>query len=134
MDLLTISGLENIALIAGRVLIGFYFFFFAFWNFHHRKDAIPAMRNQHVPFASFVFGVGLCIQFITGLYVIFAVFTAISAAILVVFDIFATFIFHRFWTMEMGPARTLNTVIFIGNLTVTLGGLLLIIGLSGVIH
>ena len=134
MDLLTIGGLDNIALTAGRVLIGLYFFFFTFWNSCHRKDALAAMRNQHLPFPTFIFGVGLCIQFITGLYVIFAILTAIAAAILIVFDIFATFIFHRFWTMEAGPVRTLNTVIFIGNLTVTLGGLLLIIGLSGVIH
>jgi putative oxidoreductase len=122
--------LAHNALMLGEILVGFYFFFFFFWNYCHRKDAMAAMRASHIPFVPFVFGLGLCIQLITGLYIMIGIYTALSALLLMVFAIFATFIFHRFWTIEPGPVRTLNTIIFIGNLTVTLGALLLVFGMS----
>lgn len=112
--------------IAGRILIGFYFFFFVFWNSYHRVAALAVMRQIKIPFPFFVFVVGLMLQGVTGLLIIFAVFVPIAATLLIVFDIFATFIFHRFWTLD-GPLRTLNTIIFIGNLTITLGALLLLV-------
>ena len=119
---------------AGRILIGLYFFSFFFWNYYHRVPAIEGMRASHVPFAPVIFGFGICFQLVIGLLVVFAQFTEICAALLVIYVICATFIFHRFWTMEEGAPRTLNTIIFIGNLTVTLGGLLLLIGLSAAVH
>jgi len=117
-------------LIAGRVLIGFYFFFFVFWNSYHWRPTLDVMHQQCIPFAFPLLIFGICFQGITGLFIMLATYTAYAAALLVVFDVFATFVFHRFWTMESGPARTLNTIIFIGNLTVTLGGLLLLVGLE----
>lgn len=119
--------MEYVALLSGRILIGFYFFFFTFWNFYHRKAAISAIP---LPLPHVIFTMGLFIQFVTGMCIMIGIFTAPSALILVVFDVVATFIFHRFWIMEEGPVRTLNTIIFIGNLTVTLGALLLVIGMS----
>lgn len=130
MDVLNNSVFLHACLVTGRVFIGFYFFFFTFWNFYHRVAAIGVIRERQLPLPSVIFAFGLCLQFITGLLIIFAIYTAVSAALLVIFSLFATFMFHRFWTMEEGLVRTLNTIIFIGNLTITLGALLLVIGLS----
>lgn len=130
MDMLSMTMLGHIALVLGRVLVGFYFFFFFFWNYCHRDAAIAAMKASYIPFAPFVFGFGLCLQLITGFLMMLGVWTAWTAIILIVFALFATFIFHRFWSMEAGPVKTLNTIIFIGNITVTLSALLMILGLS----
>ena len=123
MDL---SIVTNHAPTIGRILIGFYFFFFVFWNSYHATDALAVMRQVKIPFPIFVFVTGLTLQGVTGLLIVFNIFVSVSAVLLIFFDIFATFIFHRFWTMN-GALRTLNTIIFIGNLTVTLGALLLLI-------
>lgn len=122
------------ALVLGRILIGFYFCFFFFWNYHYRQFSIDVLRASHIPFAPLMFGIGICLELVAGLLVIFNLYLGVAAALLVVFVLFATFVFHRFWRLESGPVRTLNTIIFIGNVTVTLGGLLLLIGLSGGIH
>lgn len=132
MDLsIDLPIVTHYATVLGRVLIGFYFFFFVFWNTYHRKAALAVMQEQHLPFAPVLLAGGIIMQGCTGLLIIFAQFTAIAAALLIIFDIFATFIFHRFWTIEEGPARTLNTIIFTGNLTITLGALLLLVGSGG---
>ncbi len=123
MDL---SIVTNYAPIVGRILIGFYFFFFVFWNSYHATAALAVMRQIKIPFPLFVFVIGLILQGVTGLLIVFNLFVPVAAALLIVFDVFATFMFHRFWTMD-GPLRTLNTIIFIGNLTITLGALLLLI-------
>jgi putative oxidoreductase len=118
------------ATVLGRVLIGFYFFFFVFWNTYHRKAALEVMR-QHLPFAPVFLAVGIIMEACMGLLIIFAQFTAIAAVLLIIFVIFATLIFHRFWTIKEEPAHTLNTIIFIGNFTITLGALLLLVGSGG---
>lgn len=130
MDMLSITMLGHILLVLGRILVGFYFLFFFFWNYCHRDAAISAMKASHIPFAPYVFGFGIALQLITGFLMMLGVYTAWTAIALIVFALFATFIFHRFWSMEPGPAKTLNTIIFIGNITVTLSALLMILGLS----
>ena len=119
--------LDNNAALLGRVLIGFYFLFFVFWNTCHRQDALACMRQQKIPFAPMFLASGIILEGCAGLLIIFAQYTAIAASLLIIFTLGATLMFHRFWTMPAGPLRTLNTIIFINNLTVTVGGLLLLV-------
>ncbi|WP_133130155.1 hypothetical protein [Legionella yabuuchiae] len=132
MDITTYS---SYFLLAGRVLIGFYFFFFVFWNGYHWRPTLDAMRLRKIPstlaFPVMIFG--LFLEGVTGLMIMFGIYTGYAALLLILFDIVASFIFHPFWIMEWGVVRTLNTIIFIGNLTMTLGGLLLLVGISAMI-
>ena len=57
--------------VIGLVLVGFYFVFFVFWNFHFRIPSIDVIKNAHVPFPRLVFGVGLIIEGLCGLLIIF---------------------------------------------------------------
>lgn len=133
--------------VIGLVLVGFYFVFFVFWNFHFRIPSIDVIKNAHVPFPRLVFGVGLIIEGLCGLLIIFeAILLAffpgslflspylliVPAGVLMIFILSATFLFHRFWELEPGMVRLLNTIIFIGNFTISLSAVcfVMMIGLS----
>lgn len=81
--------------------------------------------NQKIPCASWLFYLGVFTQTICGMLIMFNQFLDISASILIIFDITAVFIFHRFWTFE-GELRRLNQIIFITNLSVVIGALILV--------
>jgi uncharacterized membrane protein YphA (DoxX/SURF4 family) len=119
----------HVACLARFVIAG-YFIFFVFWNYCHRKQAIPVMKQNHIPFAPAVFYFGLLLMLVASLLIILNQYLAIAAAALIIFDITATFIFHRFWQFSNPDLRALNTIIFITNLSMTIGGLLLLLSMG----
>lgn len=119
-------------IVVARVLVGFYFVFFVFWNYVHKEAAIDVMRQRSLPYPVVLFSLGLLIELVAGLLVMLGVWLLPAAAVLIVFAVFATFIYHCFWLMDKGPERTLNTIIFIGNLTISLSALLFVIGTSAI--
>jgi len=84
------------------------------------------MSKKSVPFASLVFYLGILTQTLCGLLIILNTMVLFAAIILIIFDIVAVLLFHQFWTLE-GELRRLNLIIFITNLTVVLGTLLILI-------
>lgn len=107
-------------------LIGFFFIYFGFSNFQQRTIIIEIMSKKSVPFASLVFYLGILTQTLCGLLIILNTMVLFAAIILIIFDIVAVLLFHQFWTLE-GELRRLNLIIFITNLTVVLGTLLILI-------
>jgi putative oxidoreductase len=108
-----------------KMLIGFFFVFFGVSNILQRKNIIELMQQKNIPFASLVFYLGCFTESVCGLLIMSNQFLEISASILIIFVITAVFIFHRFWTFE-GELRRLNQIIFISNLSVVLGALILV--------
>lgn len=76
------------------------------------------------------FYAALATQIIAGFLVIFGFFTAYATLVLITFTLGATFTYHRFWALAPGIERTLNTIIFIGNLSITLVTLLFVLSYS----
>ena len=139
--------MELIFEVIGLILVGFYFLFFVFWNFHFRVPSIEVIKSAHVPFPCLIFISGLVMEGICGLLIIFeAILLAffpgslflspylliVPAGVLMVFIASATFLFHRFWELEPGMVRVLNTIIFIGNFTISLSAVcfVMVMGLS----
>ena len=110
---------------SGRMLIGFFFLFFGFWNCYHWKPSIDVMIKKHIPCAKFLFVVGVVWQIIAGALIMLGIEVQLAALSLIPFDVIAVFIYHQFWNLD-GQLRGLNTVIFVTNLTSSLGALLLL--------
>lgn len=107
-------------------LIGFFFIYFGFSNFLQRTTIIDVMSEKGIPLASLVFYLGIITETLCGVLIIVNTMVLFAAIILIVFDIVAVLLFHQFWQYD-GELRRLNLIIFITNLTVVLGSLIILI-------
>jgi putative oxidoreductase len=115
--------------IIGCFLIGFFFAFFGLWNSYHWRPTLDFMIKKKIPFPLPLLILGIIVQTVAGLMLMIGVYINIAALLLIPFDIIAVLIFHAFWNFE-GEIRRLNTIIFITNLTASLGALLLLLNWS----
>ena len=113
-------------LILGHLLIGLYFAFLGCWNIYHWVPILKVLAERGTPHPYFVLPVGIAIQIITGVMIMFGILIPIAALVLIPSTIVIICIFHPFWHFK-GESRMLNFTIFISNLTVTLGALILLL-------
>ena len=110
----------------GTFLVGFYFAFFGVWNACHWQATKDFMVTKKIPFTSFLLGLGIGLQTVAGCLLMTGFYRPLAAMLLIPFNIVAVFIFHAFWEHE-GEIRRLNMIIFIANLSGTLGALCLLL-------
>jgi putative oxidoreductase len=120
------SALLHYLPIIGQVLIGFYFTFFGVWNIYHWKPTIDVMLADKIPLPVFLMSIGVSCQIILGVMIMCNAQVKITALLLILFTLFSVFMFHPFWKYK-GDKQKYHLSKFIDNLTVTLGGLLLLI-------
>ena len=113
--------------IAGQLLIAFLFLatgiINAGWKFRQHLDR---MIEAGVPLARPALIIGFAMQFAGGAMLALDYGTGIAAAILIVFTVAATAIFHRFWLIE-DPLRRHLALSFVFNNIGIVGGLLLVV-------
>ncbi len=109
----------------GPFLVGSYFVFFGVWNTCHWRTTRDVMASQHIPLPAFTLTFGIGLQTLAGIALMLGVYIQIAAFLLMPFTLISIFIFHAFW-MDNSEARQLNMIIFITNLTCTLGALCLL--------
>lgn len=112
----------------GHVLIGFYFVFFGIWNIYHWRPTIDIMLEDRIPSPIFFMSIGVSCQIFLGVMVMCNIHVKLAALLLIIFILFSTFIFHPFWKYT-GERRKYHMNKFMDNLTVTLGGLILLINM-----
>ena len=113
---------------AGRLLIVGFFLAAGLCNLTpaRTKDHIDRMAALHTPLPAAAFWIGIALQF-TGCALLLAGWHAdVGACLLILFTVFATAIFHRFWQMQDLQRRNVSRVMFLNN-TGLLGGLLLLL-------
>ena len=113
---------------AGRLLFVTYFVVAGLCNLvpARVKDHIERMRAFGTPCPALVHWSGIAIQF-TGCALILSGWHAdIGVLLLIVFTIAATAIFHRFWNMQEPARRNVSRVMFLNNIGVLAGLLLLL--------
>lgn len=115
----------NIPMLA-HLLIGFYFVFFAFWNIYHWSPLLGAMTEANLPHPYLLLPIGIGWQFTAGLLIILGIWIKLAALSLIIFTLIAVFIFHPFWKHK-GNLYALNLTVFMANLTIGVGALLLLI-------
>jgi putative oxidoreductase len=113
---------------AGRLLFVAYFVAAGLCNLvpARVKDHIERMSAFGTPFPTAVHWTGISIQF-TGCALVLSGWRAdIGVALLIAFTIAATAIFHRFWNMHEPARRNVSRVMFLNNIGVLAGLLLLL--------
>jgi putative oxidoreductase len=115
-------GLQLLA----HLLIGYFFVFFGFLNIFHWKANLQAMSQKALPTPAIILILGIAWQTIAGLMIMLNIHAKLAALLLIPFTIVSVLIFHPFWQFK-GGQRTLNMAMFVSNMTVTLGALLLLL-------
>ena len=110
----------------GQLLIAFLFVATGLINASTKfKQHLDRMAAVGVPFAKFALIAGFAIQIIAGLLIAVDIQRAPAAAILIVFTILATAIFHQYWRVEEPLRRHLHVSYIFSNCGI-IGGLLLL--------
>lgn len=113
------TDLPSSLLFFGRLLLGGAFVFAGLRNIQNQAFLTGLMAARGVPRARLALWAGIILQIIAGVLLILGVWTVIAAAVLVLFLIVATPMFHNFWDHQ-GPDRAARINGFVGN--VALGG------------
>ena len=113
------ADLPSTVLFLGRLLLGGAFVFAGLRNIQNAAFLTGLMAARGVPQARLALWAGIALQTVAGLVMMAGLWTAIACAVLVLFLIVATPMFHNFWDHQ-GPDRASRINGFVGN--VALGG------------
>lgn len=109
-----------------HTLIGLYFAIYGVLNIYQWRPTLETMARKGIPHPYFFLSIGIVWQFTAGLLIMIGMLVKIAALSLIPFTVIAVFIFHDFWnhTREL---RRESMGMFISNMTVTLGTLILLL-------
>ncbi|RWN30057.1 MAG: DoxX family protein [Mesorhizobium sp.] len=122
------ADLPSTLLFLARLLLGGAFVFAGLRNIQNAAFLTQMMAARGVPQARLALWLGIVLQVTAGVLVIAGLWTAIAAAVLLVFLIVATPMFHNFWDHQ-GPDRASRINGFVGNVALS-GGFLTLIAQS----
>lgn len=129
--------MENLLLalpFLAHILIGFYFTFFGFWNIYHWVPMTEIMIQRSLPCPFFLLSFIIAWQIITGVMLMFGILVKLTALVLIPFILIFVFILHPFWKFK-GEIRKQHMALFITNLTMCLGALVLLLNtISPITH
>lgn len=113
---------------AGRMLFVSYFVVAGLCNLAPArvKDHIERMGASGTPFPALAHWSGIAIQFTGCALIVGGWHAEVGVLLLIVFTIAATAIFHRFWNMHEPARRNVSRVMFLNNIGVLAGLLLLL--------
>ncbi len=117
--------MENFLQLLAHYLIGFYFIFFGFWNIYHWTPITEVMIKRNLPSPFFLLSIAIGIQIIAGFMIMSNTWIMLASIVLIFFTFFIVFLLHPFWHFT-GELRKQHMALFVTNLTVTLGALLLL--------
>lgn len=112
--------------VAGQLLLAFLFLGTGIVNVTMKfRQHLDRMVGLGVPYAKPVLIAGFAMQFAGGLLLALDWHRAIGAAVLIVFTVLATAIFHQYWRVEDPLRRHLHVSFIFSNCGIV-GGLLLL--------
>lgn len=113
----------KIILLIGRILFSLIFLMTV--SFHFSKDAIGYAASQGVPAAAFLVPASGIIATLGALSIILGFKARWGALLIVLFLVPVTFMMHNFWTISDPMQRQMQMSMFMKNLSI-LGGALII--------
>ncbi|MER9349395.1 MULTISPECIES: DoxX family protein [unclassified Mesorhizobium] len=122
------ADLPSTLLFFARLLLGGAFVFAGLRNIQNAAFLTQLMAARGVPQARLALWLGIVLQITAGVLVIAGFWTAVAAAVLLLFLIVATPMFHNFWDHQ-GPDRASRINGFVGNVALS-GGFLTLIAQS----
>lgn len=121
-------ALQRLSFDAGRILLGGYFLVAGVVNLvtpGSIRDHVERMRGFGAPWPEAAFWCGIVLQFIGAALVLADVRVDVGAWCLIAFTVIATAIFHRFWQRTEPMQKRVTRLLFMSNVAVV-GGLLLL--------
>ena len=118
----TMNALQNPLALAGRILVAWFFLIPGFSKLTGFAGAVGYAQSAGMPMPEICVAVGMAIEILGGLALVFGWGTRYAAAILAVFTLAATFIFHAYWSVP-AEAKMVTQLLFNKNIAIV-GGLL----------
>jgi putative oxidoreductase len=119
-------NLLNTLPIIGKLFIGFYYAATGVWNIYHWRPALAVLLAKKIPLPLLVLPLAIFWEISAGTMIMFGSYVKLAALSLIFFTVIAITIFHDFWNHE-GEVRRLNRIVFVANLTISIGALLLLL-------
>lgn len=124
------EGLESLLFLLGRIAIGGFFLWKAVERMKHWNEAGDALKRKGVPYISYVLPATMLIQVIGGLSVVLGFYARGGAILLLAFMVFHMYKLHAFWKLNHGTEQMLEKLLFMKDLAI-IGGLLLLLAVGG---
>lgn len=116
---------QNTVLLLGRVLLSLIFVMSGFGKIFSFSSTTGYMQAQGMPLAWFFLIGAIVFELAGGLSVMVGCWTRLGAALLLIFLVPATLIFHAFWTLPEAEQQV-QMIMFMKNLSI-FGGLLIVL-------
>lgn len=113
---------QSIVALLGRICLGLLFLWSGVAKLQGLEGTMAYMASKHMPFIPFFLTAAIAIQILGALSLILGYQARWGAALLIIFIIPASIIFHDFWNLT-GNERLTEMIIFMKDIGV-LGGLL----------
>ena len=122
------ANFHNEIRFVGRFLMGGAFVFAGLRNIQNMAFLAQMMGARGVPQAATVLWLGIVAQIVAGVLLMVGFWTAPAAALLLLFLLAATPMFHNFWDHQ-GPDRAAKINGFVGNIALA-GGFLTLLSVA----
>lgn len=122
--------LSSFLMFLGRVCISVIFILAGLHKFMDYQGTATYMAAKHLPVIPFFLYTAATIELFGGLCLLIGLKTRYAAALLALFLIPVSFIFHDFWNISEAAERQLQMGHFLSNLAI-FGGLLYVISCGG---
>jgi len=121
---------EAIAPILGRVLLAWFFLSEAYRYAADWSGTTTLLAMKGLPAPAVLLFIALAVMVLGGLSLLFGMRTRLGALALFAFTIVATIAMHDYWKLHEVAVRQADYDIFVRNLAIA-GGLLVLVGLGG---
>ena len=120
---------ELISPLIGRLVIAWFFLSDAWGRLLNFDATVTLMRLQHIPAAPLLLVLALLVVALGGLSLIFGYQTRHGAVLLFGFTVVVSVLMHAWWNLHNEVDRAADYDIFIRNMAIA-GGLLLLVGIG----
>jgi putative oxidoreductase len=127
MKLMSIS--ERISPFIGRMIIAWFFLSEAWTRLTTFDATVMLLHLQHIPAAAALLVVALAAMMLGGLSLLLGFHTRHGAMLLFGFTVVVSVLMHAWWTLQNSVDRAADYDIFIRNMAIA-GGLLMIVGVG----
>lgn len=121
---------EAIAPFLGRLLLAWFFLSEGYAAFDNWSGTTTLMAMKGLPAPGALLFIALAVVVLGGASLVLGLRTRLGALALFAFTIVVTLLMHDYWTLHEASARQADYDLFIRNLAVA-GGLLVLIGMGG---
>jgi putative oxidoreductase len=119
------SKSHDLAALIGRVLLAFLFVYSGFGKIGGFEGTAASIASKHVPMPEIATTIAIVIEFIGGLMVAVGWKARWAALAVAAFTLVASLLYHNFWAMADAATAGTNKIMFLKNIAV-IGGLLLV--------